>query len=577
MFHQLLTPISGNLALSFAVAALPIVVVLIMLGVLRRPAWQASLAGLISAFVIAVWLWQFPFNLALSSAANGVTFALWPVMWIVFSALLLYNIAVISGRFNAFRDWIFHNLPNDKRVVLIVIGFCFGALLEGIAGFGTPIAICSSLLILVGWSPLEALTYTLILDTAPVAFGALGVPVTVLAAVTHLPDATLGAMIGRQLPIVALVVPFYVIAILGGRRSLAALWPVLLVAGGSMAVTQFAVSNFADYRLADVLSSLTSLIVTVLFLRRWHPAPDPKFAMRTDLNANLGEPRPPANVPAPKVVAVSAPGPELANLKIAAVKAPAVDVAVVKGGALHVAEWQGWIPWLLVSGVVIVWTYLKIFSIGDLKIPWPGLNDAVFITLYGQPYAAVWDFQPLATGTAILFAAIVTALVVGVDARGFVRCVKQTLEQVWLAVITVALIIGLAYLMNYSGMAYTLGKGVASLGLLFPLASVSLGWVAGFLSGSDTSANALFGNLQVVAANQLGLNPILFAATNASGGVMGKMISPQNITTGVSVTDLKGKEGVVFARTFVHSIVLTVLLSILVAVEQYLIPGVIPR
>jgi lactate permease len=577
VFQQLLTPISGNLGLSFAVAALPIVVVLIMLGVLRRPAWQASLAGLISAFAIAVWLWRFPVNLALSSAANGVTFALWPVMWIVFSALLLYNIAVISGRFNAFRDWIFHNLPNDKRVVLIVIGFCFGALLEGIAGFGTPIAICSSLLILVGWSPLEALTYTLILDTAPVAFGALGVPVTVLAAVTHLPDATLGAMIGRQLPIVAIVVPFYVIAILGGRRSLAALWPVLLVAGGSMAATQFAVSNFADYRLADVLSSLTSLIVTVLFLRRWHPAPDPKFAMRADLNANLGEPHAVANVPEVKVVAVSSPAAERDNFKIAAVKAPAVEAHVVKAGAVQVAEWQGWIPWLLVSGVVIVWTYLKVFSIGDMKIPWPGLNDAVFITLYNQPYAAVWDFQPLATGTAILVAAIITAAFVGVDARGFVRCVKQTLGQVWLAVITVALIIGLAYLMNYSGMAYTLGKGVASLGVLFPLASVSLGWVAGFLSGSDTSANALFGNLQVVAANQLQLNPILFAATNASGGVMGKMISPQNITTGVSVTDLKGKEGVVFARTFVHSIVLTVLLSILVAIEQYLIPGIIPH
>jgi lactate permease len=573
----LLTPIWGNLALSFAVAAVPIVVVLIMLGVLRRPAWQASLAGLISAFVIAVWLWQFPMNLALSSTANGVTFALWPVMWIVFSALLLYNIAVMSGRFNAFRDWIFHNLPNDKRVVLIVIGFCFGALLEGIAGFGTPIAICSSLLILVGWSPLEALTYTLILDTAPVAFGALGVPVTVLAAVTHLPDATLGAMIGRQLPLVALVVPFYVIAIVGGRRSLAALWPVLLVAGGSMAVTQFLISNFADYRLADVLSSLTSLIVTVLFLRRWHPAPDPKFSMRTDLDANLDEPHGVLKPAAVKIVAVTAPAAVLANLKVAAVKAPNVDVAVVKVAAVKVAEWQGWIPWLLVSGVVIVWTYLKVFSIGDMKIPWPGLNNAVFITLYNHPYAAVWDFQPLATGTAILVAAIITAVLVGVGARGFVICMKQTLGQVWLAVVTVALIIGLAYLMNYSGMAYTLGKGVASLGILFPLASVSLGWVAGFLSGSDTSANALFGNLQVVAANQLQLNPVLFAATNASGGVMGKMISPQNITTGVSVTDLKGKEGVVFARTFVHSIVLTVFLSILVAIEQYLIPGIIAR
>jgi lactate permease len=382
-------------------------------------------------------------------------------------------------------------------------------------------------------------------------------------------------MIGRQLPIVALVVPFYVIAILGGRRSLGALWPVLLVAGGSMALTQFLVSNFADYRLADVLSSLTSLIVTVLFLRIWRPARDPKFAMRSDLDTNFGSPAA-VNIVAVKVVA-NVPAPEVAGVKVAAVNAPAVEVAAVKVNAVSVPEWQGWIPWLLVSAVVIVWTFLKVFNIGDMKIPWPGLNNAVFITLYNHPYAAVWDFQPLATGTAILLAAFITAVVVGVRPGGFVTCVKQTFGQVWLAVITVALIIGLAYLMNYSGMAYTLGKGVASLGILFPLASVSLGWVAGFLSGSDTSANALFGNLQVVAANQLHLNPILFAATNASGGVMGKMISPQNITTGVSVTDLKGKEGVVFARTFIHSVVLTVLLSILVAVEQYLIPGIIPH
>jgi lactate permease len=205
------------------------------------------------------------------------------------------------------------------------------------------------------------------------------------------------------------------------------------------------------------------------------------------------------------------------------------------------------------------------------------LDNAVFITLYNHPYAAVWDFQPLATGTAILLASVLTAAFVGVDPRGFIACAKRTWGQVWIAVITVALVLGLAYLMNYSGMTYTLGKGVASLGILFPLASAMLGWVGGFLTGSDTSANALFGNLQVVASNQLQLNPILFAATNDSGGALGKMISPQNLTTGVSVTDLKGKEGVVFARTFVHSIALTVMLCILVVIQQYLIPGMIPH
>jgi lactate permease len=252
MFQQLLTPVAGGLFPSFVVAALPIVTVLIVLGVLRRAAWIASLSGLIVGLIIAVAVWQFPIPLALNSIANGATFAVWPVMWIVFNALLLYNIAVKSGSFDAFRDWILDHLPNDKRVILVVIGFCFGALLEGIAGFGTPVAITSSLLIMVGFAPLEALVFTLIFDTAPVAFGALGVPVTVLGAVTHLSPNVLGSMIGRQLPLFALALPFYVITVYGGWRSLRALWPVLLVAGASFSIAQFLCSNYINYSLTDV-------------------------------------------------------------------------------------------------------------------------------------------------------------------------------------------------------------------------------------------------------------------------------------------------------------------------------------
>jgi lactate permease len=227
MFHQLLTPIDGSLPLSFLVASLPIAIVLVMLGVLGRPAWQASLAGLVVGFVVAVLGWRFPVGLALDSIAAGAVFALWPVMWIVFNALLLYNIAVVSGRFDAFRDWVLDHLPNDRRIVLVVIGFCFGCLLEGISGFGTPVAITSALLILVGFPALEALTFTLIFNTAPVAFGALGAPVTVLGQVTSLDPVTLGAMIGRQLPFLAILLPFYVMAIYGGMKSVRALWPIL--------------------------------------------------------------------------------------------------------------------------------------------------------------------------------------------------------------------------------------------------------------------------------------------------------------------------------------------------------------
>ena len=534
MFQQLLTPVGDSLGLSFFVAILPIVAVLVLLGLLRRPAWQAALAGLVVGLGIAVTAWKMPVSLAIGSIANGAVFALWPVMWIVVNALLLYNIAVRSGRFDAFRNWVVDYLPNDRRVVLVVVGFCFGALLEGVSGFGTPVAITSSLLILVGYPPLEALVYVLIFNTAPVAFGALGAPVTVLGAVTGLPATTLGAMIGRQLPVIAILLPFYVIALYGGWRSIRALWPVLLVSGGSFALSQFAASNLIDYTLTDVLSSLGSLIVTLLFLRVWRPAPDPEFAIKSAVIAS-------------------------------------------KPDKSSVPHWQGWLPWVIVSATVIVWTSFKLFAIGQQSIAWPGLHRAISITLYnGKPYDAIWVFQPLGTGTAILLAAVITALLVRLSPRAFFSCVGETIHQCWLAVITVMLIVGLAYLMNYSGLAYTLGEGVASTGKLFVLLSPFLGWVAVMLSGSDTSGNALFGNLQVVAARQLDLNPVLFAATNSSGGVMGKMISPQNIATGVSVTKMVGHEGPVFARTFVHSVVLTTLLGGLVAIQQYVTPWVIP-
>jgi len=533
MFHQLLTPVGDSLALSFLVAILPIATVLVLLGILKRPAWQAALAGLVVGLLIAAAVWQMPAKMAFASAVNGGVFALWPVMWIVVSALLLYNVAVASGRFDAFRAWVIKHLPNDRRVVLVVIGFCFGALLEGIAGFGAPVAITASLLILCGFPALEAVVFVLIFNTTPVAFGALGTPVTVLGAVTGLPASALAAMIGRQLPLMAAILPFYVMGLYGGWRSIRALWPMLLVAGVSFGLAQFASSNYLDYTLTDVFAALGSLAVTLLFLQVWRPAPDPEF-----------------------------------TISHSAAEAP---------GARSVPAWQGWMPWLIVTATVIVWTYLKITVIGQKKIPWPGLDQAVAITLYhDKPYAAVWTFQPLGTGTAILLAAIITALLVGLSPAEFFRCAVRTIRQIWQAVVTVMLIVALAYVMNYSGLAYTLGLAVASTGHWFILFSPFLGWIAVFLSGSDTSGNALFGNLQVVAARQLQLNPLLFAATNSSGGVLGKMISPQNIATGVSVTDLKGKEGAVLARTFIHSIVLTLVLVVIVIIQQYVVPGVIP-
>jgi lactate permease len=537
MFHQLLTPVDNSLTLSFLVALLPIATVLVLLGVFKRPAWQAALAGLVVGLIIAVTTWQLPAPIALSAAANGAVFALWPVMWIVINALFLYNIAVSSGRFDAFRAWVVHHLPNDRRVILVAIGFCFGALLEGVAGFGTPVAITSSLLIMCGFPALEALVFVLIFNTTPVAFGALGAPVTVLGAVTGLPAAQLAQMVGRQLPLMAAFLPFYVMALYGGWRSIRSLWPMLAVAGLSFGVAQFAASNYLDYTLTDVFAALGSLAATLLFLQVWKPAADPEFAVNR------------------------------------APLAPASPASQLR----PVAAWQGWMPWLIVTATVILWTFFKVATVAQQSIPWPGLDKAVSITLYNdKPYAAAYAFQPLGTGTAILLAALFTALLVRLPLGELGRCAVRTIRQIWQAVLTVMLIVGLAYVMNYSGLAYTLGLAVASTGHAFVLFSPFLGWIAVFLSGSDTSGNALFGNLQVVAARQLNLNPLLFAATNSSGGVLGKMISPQNIATGVSVTNLKGQEGSVLARTFVHSIVLTLVLVLIVIVEQYVVPGIIP-
>lgn len=534
MFHQLLTPVHGSLGLSALVALLPLAIVLVMLGILKRPAWQAALAGLVAAFAVSVSVWEMPVQMACAAALDGAVFALWPVMWIVINALLLYNIAVASGRFEAFRVWVLTHLPNDRRVILIVIGFCFGALLEGIAGFGAPVAITGSLLIMVGFSPIDALVFVLIFDTTPVAFGALGVPVTVLSAVTGLPAPALAAMIGRQLPLMAMILPFYVMALYGGWRSIRSLWPVLTIAGVSFGLAQFVASNYLDYTLTDVLAALGSLFATVSFLQVWRPAAESEF--------------------------------QVAPLR----REPAA--ALRRGGS-----WQGWIPWLIVSVTVILWNSFNVASLGQRNVPWPSLDNAVAITLYhDKPYAAVWAFQPLATGTAILLAALVTALVVRLSFSELLRCAARTVRQIWLAVVTVMLIIALAYVMNYAGLAYTLGLAVASTGRAFVLFSPFLGWMAVFLSGSDTSGNALFGNLQVVAARQLHLNPLLFAATNSSGGVLAKMISPQNIATGVSVTNLKGQEGAILARTFVHSIVLTLMLVAIVILDQYVVPGIIP-
>ncbi|WP_250504728.1 L-lactate permease [Caballeronia sp. AZ7_KS35] len=531
MFQQLTLPIGGALVPSFLMAALPIVTVLFVMAGLRKPGWIAGLSGLVVGLLVATLGWKFPVPLALSAVGLGATMAVWPIMWVVVAAVFLFNITIRSGRFAGFQAWLLSSLPNDRRVLLLVVGFLFGSMLEAVAGTGTPIAITAALLIALGFPALDALVFTLIFDTAPVAFGALGIPITVLGAVTGLPPETLGQMAGRQLPLFALLLPFYVLALYSGRKGLKDLWPLALVSGGSFALTQFIFANFVSYKLCDIMASLVAIGMTMQFMRVWKPTPDPTFIVLTE-------------------------------------RRPVASSAV--------SGIQSWYPWLLLVVVVVAWTCFDIARIGQASVQWPLLHDAVWITVYHKPYSAVWSFQPLTTGTAVLVAACLAAPVVRISRRDLAGAVRDTIRQTAIPVVTVMMIVGLAYLMNYSGLVYTLGLGVVSLGPWFPLASAFLGWIAVFLTGSDTAGNALFGNLQVVAANQLQLSPVLIAATNSTGGVFAKMVSPQSIASGVATTGMAGKEGSVVARTLPHSLFLTLLLGILVWLQQHYLHWVIP-
>lgn len=563
MFHQIIAPIAGNLFLSFLVGIIPIIVVLVTLGILRWPAWLAALSGLLAGLIIAIFIWQMPLQQASSATLNGMVFALLPVMWIVWNAMWLYNITVRSGKFELFRRWMVHNVPADRRILLLIIGFSFGALMEGVAGFGTPVAICSALLISLGFEPLDAIVLTLIFNTTPVAFGALGTPITTLAGVTGLPVAQLSAMVGRQLPLIALILPCYVLVVYSGFRGLRTVWPAALVAGASFALTQFFISNFVSPALPDVLAALVSLICVILFVQVWKPRDTEQFQARFAAvgttatgSSAIGE------------TGVTVPQAE-AEAEAAASGRPSLSETVL-----------AWLPWLLVSVVVIIWTFASVAKVGQQNIAWPGLDQQVFLTLFNHPYAALYTFQPLGTGTAILVAVILTSIVLvlaGAKPIILLQSLVDTWKQLRFAILTVMLIVGLAYLFNYSGISYTLGEAISNVGGIFPFLSVFLGWIACFLSGSDTSSNALFGNLQVVAARQLHLSPILMAATNSSGAVTSKMISPQNVTTGVSTIGLVGKEGLVIRRTFVHSLILACLLGLIVLGQQYLVPGVIPH
>jgi L-lactate transport len=551
MWSQSYFPL-GGLVPSALLAAVPVVLMLYLLGVARKPAWVAGLAGCATAFIIALAAYRMPVNLAVNSMIYGAAYGLLPIGWIVFTALLLYRLAVETGKFEIIKDSIGH-LTSDKYMQALVIAFAFGAFIEGASGFGSPVAVASAMLAGLGMAPFEAAAICLLANTAPVAFGAIGTPIVGLQSVTNLPLGDLSADVGRLCAPLALIVPVYVIAVMGGRKGLKQAGLAALICGAVFAVTQFLVSSYIGPFLTAILSSISAMgaMVIICVIRRKpgdHPVDDPQAQGRHSAGAML-------LAWSPYIFLV-------------------IFVLLLNGDQI-----------VLPKPFDVLWPHAKLAELkaflnrATWVFGWPGLHNVIQkmppVVKAQAPYAAMYTFNPLTTsGTAALYAVFASALVLRVSPSKLARCFWLTMKQLAMPTLTIATVLALAYLMNYSGATATLGLTFAATGATFPFFSALLGWIGVFLTGSDTSANALFGNLQAVTANTLGLNPVLMASSNSAGGVMGKMISLQSIAVAGAATGLTRKEEAQLMRfTLKHSILLASLTGLVTLFYAYVMPG----
>jgi lactate permease len=553
VYKQVLDPVSHSLGLTSIFAVLPLVVLFVLLGAVRMKAWLASLITLVVAILVALIVYSMPIGQAGDAALEGAVFGFFPIMWIVINALWIFNMSEVTGYFAVLRR-AFSTISDDQRVQVVVIAFCFGALLEALAGFGTPVAICGIMLVGLGLSPLLAASVALVADTAPVAFGAIAIPITTLAQVTGLPAHHLGQMVGRQTPFLALLIPFVLVFMVDGRRGLREAWPAALTAGFVFAVVQFAVSNYVSYQLTDIFAALASAGALVTLLQVWSPrapgAPTAAIGRR------------------PAIAGGAAADATLERRKLAE-----------SGGPISRKEmFMAFAPYLIII-VVLGVTSLKGITT-DLEkassiFKWPGLHvlSSKGKVPTSETFKANWF---TAAGTWLLVSGILTAIVLRVRPALALRVYLRTLDQIKWAILTVCAVLAVAYVMNLSGQTVTLGTWAAGAGGFFAFLSPLIGWFGTAVTGSDTSTNSLFGALQVAAAHKAHLSATLLAGANSSGGVLAKMVSPQNLAIGASAVGLAGREGDIFRRVIGWSLVLVLLMAILVLLQSGALSFMVP-
>ena len=564
----------GSPVLSTAVAALPIVALLGSLAWLRLRAHVAALVGLVAALAIAILAVGMPPGMALRSAAFGAAYGLMPIGWIILNVLFLYRLVEQRGLLDALRNGV-AGVTGDRRLQLLLVAFSFGAFMEGAAGFGTPVAVTGGLLIALGFGPLEASGLSLIANTAPVAFGALGTPIIALQGVTGLDLHALSARVGHQLPVFSLIVPFWLVWAYAGWRGMLEVWPAVLVAGVSFAVPQFLVSTLHGPWLVDIVAAACSMGALVLFLRVW--APREKAAEREAAGS-------PGDSPAKRE------GPDSRSEPRATRHADAVPMVAAPSGSRRESDpsaepstpresaGRAWAPWAILTVLVFLWGLPQIKNllngISSPKLQVAGLHNLIErvppVVPVAAPEAAVFTFNWLsATGSGILLAALITALLLGYGPRELGRTWLGALHRARHSLLTIALMLAIGYLSRYAGLDAILGLAFARTGVLYPFFGTLLGWLGVALTGSDTSSNVLFGSLQTITARQLGLDPTLMAAANSSGGVMGKMIDAQSIVVASTVTRFEGHEGAILRYVFFHSVALAALVGLLVMLQAY--------